>query len=382
METGGGCRVSYIAGLRSPLKGIVMSADTQETYELGEDVDYVEKLIVQHVNTYDLCIAGAGRGELVDGFIQHLAETVRKKRPADDDSLASVIRIALKHFYANDVRLLPSGSKEVQFLIAARPTNGKEPTLWKTKSLRLFPISDYAVIGYEAPFCRYVIGRLYNATFPIDNIVVMSAWLVSIAKETSKSVGGQTKIVTIDVTGIRSATAEEIRVLSAKTPELDDAFTVLMSISQDVIAKQIGSSAPPLSLEFIDGKLRLSTPQERTLPIGAVNWFDADTYRVLAMVHTFLRSFGGSVRAGDIQITPTSKALLNEAISDFNEARILSIDWHNAALSAQTEGAPIPPTEAVAVAIQRVQATFVLFLTHLIKEIALRPPLDSQTSTG
>lgn len=188
-------RMTYIAAWRTSQfndpeqSGIVMSADTQETW--GDFVTSVEKLSIQRTDTYDLCIGGAGCAELINGFIQLVTERIHEAKPKNDDALAVTMRAALAHFYRNDVALSPGNDekKRNQFLIAAR-SNGGETSLWKTEGMRLYPVSDYAVTGHETPFCQHVIGRVYDPAVPLDNAVFLSVWLVSIAKATSVCVGG------------------------------------------------------------------------------------------------------------------------------------------------------------------------------------------------
>ena len=75
--------------------------------------------------------------------------------------------------------------------------------------MRLYPVNNYAVIGHETPFCQYVIERIYNSAIPLDNAVLMSVWLVSIAKATSAYVGGSTGIVVVGCNGIYSKATDE-----------------------------------------------------------------------------------------------------------------------------------------------------------------------------
>jgi hypothetical protein len=79
--------------------------------------------------------------------------------------------------------------------------------------MRVYPVNNYAVTGHEPPFCEHVIGRVYDPTIPLDNAVLMSVWLVSIAKATSAWVGGATGIVIVDRNGIYSKTPDELKAL-------------------------------------------------------------------------------------------------------------------------------------------------------------------------
>jgi hypothetical protein len=247
-------RMTYIAAWRTSQfndpeqRGIVMSADTQETW--GDFVTFVEKLSIQRTDTHELCIGGAGRSELINGFIQLVSERVRKDRPKNEDALAATIRSALAYFYRNDVALLPGKDedKEIQFLIAARSSAG-EISLWKTEGMRLYPVDDYAVTGHETPFCHHIMGRICDPSIPLDNALLMSVWLVSIAKATSTYVGGPTGIVVVDRNGICSKTPDELKALEAVVKGHDEVFAFSIALTSDFLAKQMGSKAPPPCLD-------------------------------------------------------------------------------------------------------------------------------------
>jgi len=345
-----------------------MSADTQETW--GDFVTFVEKLSIQRMETHELCIGGAGRSELINGFIQLVAERVRKDRPQNDDALAVTIRSALGYFYRNDVALLPGNDedKEIQFLIAAR-SNAGEISLWKTEGMRLYPVDDYAVTGHETPFCQYVMGRIYDPAIPLDNAVLMSVWLVSVAKATSAYVGGPTGIVVVDRNGIYSKTPDELKALEVGVKGHDEVFALTMALTSDFLAKQMGSKAPPPLLGLTDGKIKLKYPSIQPLPPGAVNTFDFETYRTLVTIRAFVASASESIRSGKILPNPTRKALLNETISELNTAMSESLEWHNAAVEAQSLGAILPDCNALEKSVQQVQASFFIYLAYLMKEI-------------
>jgi hypothetical protein len=62
--------------------------------------------------TYELCIGGAGRSELINGFIQLVTERIRKEKPKNDDALAVTMRGAVAYFYRNDVALFPGNDED------------------------------------------------------------------------------------------------------------------------------------------------------------------------------------------------------------------------------------------------------------------------------
>lgn len=366
--------MTYIAAWRTSQfndpeqRGIVMSADTQETW--ADFVTSVEKLSIERTDTYELCIGGAGRAELVNGFIQSVAERISKEKPTNNDALAVTMRAALAYFYRNDVALFPGNDedKNNQFLIAAR-SNAGETSLWKTEGMRLYPVNTYAVTGHEPPFCEHVIGRVYDPNIPLDNAVLMSVWLVSIAKATSAWVGGSTGIVIIDRNGIHSKTPDELKSLEEGVKAHDEVFALTMSLTSDFLAKQMGSKTPPPSFELTDGKLKLSYPSVQPLPPGAVNYFEFDSYRNLAAIRAFILSASESIRSGKIHPSPTTKALLNETISELNSTQAELVRWRTAAVEAQSTGIALPDSKVLEKSVQQVKATFLIYLAYVMKEL-------------
>jgi hypothetical protein len=345
-----------------------MSADTQETR--GDFVTFVEKLSIQRTGNYELCIGGAGRTELINGFIQLVTERIRKAKPENDEALAATIRGALAYFYRNDVALFPGKDedKETQFLIAAR-SNAGETSLWKTEGIRVYPVNTYATTGHEPPFCEHVIGRVYDPNIPLDNAVLLSVWLVSIAKATSVWAGGSTGIVIVDRNGIYSKTPDELKALEATVKAHDEILSLTMSLTADCLAKQMGSKAPRPSFGLTDGKLKLSYPSVQPLPLGYVNYFEFDRFRNLAAIGGFVSSASTSIRSGKIIPSPTTKALLNETILELNSAQSKALEWHNAAVEVQSLGAILPDCNGFEYAFQQVRATFLIYLAYVMKEL-------------
>ena len=193
----------------------------------------------------------------------------------------------------------------------------------------------------------------------------MSVWLVSIAKATSTYVGGPTGIVVVDRNGICSKTPDELKALEAVVKGHDEAFALSIALTSDFLAKQIGSKAPPPSLGLTDGKIKLNYPSVEPLPPGAVNTFDFETYRTLVTIRAFVASTSESIRSGKVLPNPTTKALLNETISELNTAMSESLEWHNAAVGAQSLGTRLPDSKTLEKSVQRVKASFFIYLAYL-----------------
>lgn len=262
-----GKRVTYIAGLRSP-EGIVLSADTQETY--NDEIVYTEKIELHDCASYKLAIAGAGRGELIDGFILALTQNIRRDDPANGQAVKALIDSCLADFYRNDVRLFPGKQKTIGFLIAATRIDGTELHLWRTKGMRVFDVARKSVIGYRAPFATYVLDRLYKNSLPLTQLVLLSVYLVAIAKDSGVSVGGPTQLVVITHNGIQPENPEYVTSIldrlteyerrvnqvflacadtTVSVPELEDSLEQFKQIALRLHREHIDEQAAAITLE-------------------------------------------------------------------------------------------------------------------------------------
>jgi 20S proteasome alpha/beta subunit len=213
--------VTYIAGIRANAAGVVISADSQET--IGSDREYVEKLVCSD----RVVVAGAGRGELVDGFCQHALEAFEDYASLGDRHEAdSLIRSALKGFYANDVKLLPGKGKQVQFLIAASLEDGTVG-LWNTKGIRTFPVESYYAIGIESIFVRHLARTLYpkDREIALSHAILLATLFVNAAKRTSEAVGGNTALTVITRHGVERKDKAYISDVEERLGKLDDVLS-------------------------------------------------------------------------------------------------------------------------------------------------------------
>lgn len=72
---------------------------------------------------------------------------------------------------------------------------------------------------------------------------------------------------------------------------------------------------------------------------GSVDTFDAQTYRALADAQAAINSIKSDIANGKLTATPTIKAVLNQAIMDYNAANVLWQQYH--ASGGKTAQAPI-----------------------------------------
>ena len=220
-------RVTYIVGMRSP-QGVVLSADSQET--IAGEISYREKIAT--CPTQDLVIGGAGRGVLIEGFIQHVFESIDSKALDSEKSAMAFIRAALRSFYLSDVKVLAGRYKEISFLLGGKLQSG-EIGLWQTKGNRVFSVPEYEAIGYESPFVRHLLRRLYRAGLSLSQLELLSIYLVKAAKETADSVGGPTSVAVVSSSGVTLEDKRAIDELEERVSRFDEALSLLLLACPD-----------------------------------------------------------------------------------------------------------------------------------------------------
>ena len=220
-------RVTYIVGIRSP-QGVILSADSQET--IAGEISYVEK--IASCPTQDMVIGGAGRAVLVDGFIQHIFETIDSKALVSEKSAMSFIRAALKSFYLSDIKVVSGKYKDVSFLISGKLQTG-EIGLWLTKGSRVFNVPKYEAIGYESSFVRHLLRRLYRAGLSLSQLELLSIYLVKAAKESAESVGGPTSVAVVSSGGVTLEDGWSISELEERVSRFDEALSLLLLACPD-----------------------------------------------------------------------------------------------------------------------------------------------------
>ena len=219
--------MTYIVGMRSP-QGVVLSADSQES--ISGEISYREK--IASCTTHDLVIGGAGRSILIEGFVQHVFESIDSKALESEKSATSFIRAALKSFYVSDVKVLAGRFKEISFLISGKLQTG-EIGLWHTKGNRVFSVPEYEAIGYESPFVHHLLRRLYRAGLSLSQLELLSIYLVKAAKESSDSVGGPTSVAVVSSSGVTLEDKRSIDDLEERVSRFDEALSLLLLACPD-----------------------------------------------------------------------------------------------------------------------------------------------------
>ena len=90
--------------------------------------------------------------------------------------------------------------------------------------------------------------------------------------------------------------------------------------------KKLGVALAVLALLAALGCAAQKTPSP--LPAGAINQFDATSFRVLADAQASINSVKADIAAGKITPSETEKKVLNQIIADYNKANDLYQAYH------------------------------------------------------
>jgi hypothetical protein len=200
--------MTYINAFRCK-SGIGMSADTQET--IGDAKNYVEKIAIVENREYPLAVGGAGVGDIIEPFAQDIIERVSRDKPSTKADLQEAIRASIKEVYEHDLPFLAlkKQHRTPQFLIAAKPSNDNF-CIFPIIGRRLYGEKTNCIIGYPSPQNNAMLKRLHSEAMPMQEGVILAAYLVSQSKQFDDGVGGETSIALVLENGVWLEPSNEI----------------------------------------------------------------------------------------------------------------------------------------------------------------------------
>jgi 20S proteasome alpha/beta subunit len=186
--------MTYILGLRCT-EGLVVASDFQESIE--DLKRYVSKLEIVAFGSYELVLGGAGDGRAITAFIQHLKDN--RHRCASFRSARKLLSKTLDAFLRRRAkRQRRKRPATVVFLAAIRHRKGKDPPqLWKVRAGEVTEVSSSAAIGIDEPLYDYLTARYFRPNRPLGQAVLAAILVTAMAKETSVSVGGPTRVAVV-----------------------------------------------------------------------------------------------------------------------------------------------------------------------------------------
>lgn len=180
--------------------GIVMCADSQETY--GDLKWNVEKLTAENALGYcPIMMSGAGFGDAIDSAIQRISDKLRGG--FEHEIALEHIRDILRDIHENDLQFYPTDTqaeKQFELLIALKTGENSYPRLYKTTGSLIKHIPQYVVIG-SGTLVNHSANMLYQRYMPLSHGVMLAVHLILLARSQLTSVGGRSKIATLDSAG-------------------------------------------------------------------------------------------------------------------------------------------------------------------------------------
>jgi hypothetical protein len=249
-------RMTYIAAFHCR-DGIVMCADTQETFEVKDktgkierEKQYSEKVRIIEDRSYPLAMGGAGHPEPIEATLQEVRDRAAREKPATIPELVALVKAAVAYVYAEDlpVSAIPKAFRTAEYLIAAKPPNDNHVIL-KVVGKRVFLWPDKAIIGYDTPPNQAIMQRLFRIGLPMQQAVMLAVYLVRHSKTTNEGVGFDTQIAVVRDNGAWIDHPPYIANSEARVAEflklIDDLFLSSIDVS-------IPPSAFPAILEKFD----------------------------------------------------------------------------------------------------------------------------------
>jgi hypothetical protein len=212
--------------------GVLLCADSQET--LGNPTpegwqNYrcrVDKLQPRVDGYYQWVAGGAGDGDLVDGFTDRLKDDIAGWR--DNLSRSEVkdeLRRSLLDYRRNEVAASGFADDTLEFLICVKGKTG-DPFLFKAdKAIRW--IDEWEIIGWDEGIYRHDIQRHYKSAQSTSFSMLLGAHVLLLAKATSNTVGGPTKIVVGNDAGLRAISESNVEELERRIAQFDSALDAL-----------------------------------------------------------------------------------------------------------------------------------------------------------
>jgi hypothetical protein len=184
--------VTLIIGMRCS-DGAVVCADSQET--IGPYRASVKKIEPVRMGNYLVMVAGAGIGDLVDGFIECLRERVSILNEKTLAAFKQAFETELKRYCEEHVPLYnvdKDQDKNMDFVVATYVNGTHE--LWCTKGIKLKTIQSYSPIGYVEPLYKRILASIYKPGMTVAQGVLSCIYTLGIAESTSNYIRGPMQI--------------------------------------------------------------------------------------------------------------------------------------------------------------------------------------------
>ena len=198
--------MTYIAAFDC-IEGIVMCADTQETWESSgkykDEKSYAEKLYVPENLSFPIAVGGAGCVEPIEALALELFERIEKKAPATIRDLRTTIQESIDFVHSSDatVSSWPKTYGTAKWIVAGKPTEDEFAVFIVTGRRVSQRKKEPEIIGYRTPTNKALLKRLYRPGLTMQQAVMLAVYLLSQSKVLDVGVGGDPRIAVITANG-------------------------------------------------------------------------------------------------------------------------------------------------------------------------------------
>lgn len=224
--------MTLIAGFKCA-DGYVLCADSQETVkEKGTEYRVIRrKLAPVQYGDFELSLAGAGDGRLIDNFVKKLRRDVRQLAVSDPDALSDWFQDEMKaYFREQGVRPSRSG---VRLTVGAWHRAARKCALWDIEAARVGDVDDYSLIGHADHKYEYAVQQLYQSTISIAQGIFLGLYVMSLAERTSNYVKGPISVIVIRDSGIHPQPPELVKELDQRVQLFATQFDKLLLTCPD-----------------------------------------------------------------------------------------------------------------------------------------------------
>lgn len=211
--------------------GIVLCADSQES--AGDYKFPVEKLVTDQSGLFQIAVAGAGAGSLIDMAVGRIIRAFRQDCPENYYAVEDRIADVLSALYNKEFQLYPFYQEEdriIELLVAVKLRGTSKALLYKTSATAVSEVAEHAVIG-SGRAVQYQLHKLWRGSEPSHRAITIAVSLLNVAGVVLRSVGGTGKIVSLsdnDGYGIGRLDGREIEVVRDAQNDLENAAGSLL----------------------------------------------------------------------------------------------------------------------------------------------------------
>jgi hypothetical protein len=191
--------------------GVVIAADTEESYPGADNKAYANKLFPAKRPNSRLCVAGSGLGHLIDYANDRIVSALDSGVKTIPE-FESFLKDTLDGLYGDKFTLYPVQSPadlQIQLLIGVQFSNEANPPIWTEPALFECQSNLVTAIGITKHSCILGVGELLKesgvqlAGWGLDTKLAewASVYLIHQAKRRYVGVGGKTHTCTIRTDG-------------------------------------------------------------------------------------------------------------------------------------------------------------------------------------